>query len=138
MAKTTTLRGQHDELVRIVTKISPLLTSNKIQENAKIIRDLLSDLFGKLNVHLVIEDKSLYPGLIKNPDDNVKKVAQKFIEEMGSIGEAVKAYKQEWPTASHIQKNPNDFLEQTKGLFDALANRIERENNELYKLVDEL
>ena len=37
-------------------------------------------------VHLAMEDKSLYPALLKSPDAKLRTMAQKFIDEMGAIG----------------------------------------------------
>jgi len=57
---------------------------------------------------------------------------------MGGIGQAVKTYKEKWSSALEIQKEPNEFIKQTKGIFDALVKRIDKENNELYKTANEL
>ena len=138
MSKTKSFRDQHDDLLKIVSEISAHLNVDELSNDASEVRSLLSKLLGKLNVHLSMEDKALYPKLLEHSDERVKSMAKRFIDEMGGIGKAVKAYKDKWPSALQIQKDPSDFIEQTKGIFDALAKRIEKENNELYKAVDEL
>ena len=42
-----------------------------------------------------------------------------------------------WTKAFAIQQNPEEFVEATKGIFDARGKRIEKEDSELYVLVDE-
>jgi hemerythrin-like domain-containing protein len=131
-------RDQHDELLKIASDISSYLDVDRLSENAGEVSRLLSQLLGKLSVHLSMEDKALYPKLSEHPDGRVRSMARSFIAEMGGIGEAVNEYKNKWSSSLEIQKNPRDFIEQTKGIFAALAQRIERENNELYRAVDEL
>ncbi len=138
MSKTKSFRDQHNDLLKIASEISAHLNVDELSNDASEVRSLLSKLLGKLSVHLSMEDKVLYPKLLRHSDERVKSMAKRFIDEMGSIGQAVKAYKKKWPSALQIQKDPSDFIEQTKGIFDALVKRIERENNELYKVVDEL
>ncbi len=138
MSATKRYRQQHEDLLKIAAEISAHLNVTEISNNAKVVRSLLSKLLGTLKIHLSMEDKSLYPRLLENKDEKVKAAAKEFIDEMGHIGEAVKAYDTNWPTASSIQNDANGFIKQTKGIFDALAKRIDRENNVLYKIVDEL
>jgi len=138
MARTDSYRRQHDELVEIVTEISGKLDSLRLSKDATEVRTLLSKLMGILKIHLAMEDKSLYPQLLKSPDPVARKLAQKFIDEMGAIGTVVEKYVATWPNALSIQKDANGFIIETRKLFDALGKRIIRENNELYKFVDQL
>lgn len=75
----------------------------------------------------------LYAKLLSHSDGNVRATAQKFIDEMGGIGDVFKAYQAIWPSVPEIQKSPASFIEETS----ALVNGIEQENNELYKMLDE-
>ncbi len=138
MSKTKNFRDQHDDLLKIATEIAGHLNVNELSNDASEVRRLLSKLLGKLNVHLSMEDKSLYPKLLDHPDERVKVMAKRFMDEMGGIGKVVTAYREKWPSPLHIQKDPSTFIRETKGIFDALGKRIEKENNELYKTVDEL
>jgi hypothetical protein len=130
-------RDQHDDLLGIVTDISKGLNVASLSSDAAPARTLLSKLLGKLKMHLTMEDKSLYPRLMNSNDANLKAVAKKFSDEMGDIALVLADYQKNWPTAGAIQKDPASFIQQTNGIFAALGNRIERENNELYKLADE-
>ncbi len=138
MSNTQRFRDQHDDLLKIASEISTHLNVNELSHDASEVRSLLSKLLGRLSVHLSMEDKALYPRLLEHSDERVKSMAKRFIDEMGGLGEAVNVYKDKWPTALAIQKNPGDFIEQTKQIFDALTKRIKKENNELFKTVDEL
>ncbi|MDH4229369.1 MAG: hemerythrin domain-containing protein [Nitrospirota bacterium] len=136
MAKTDRFREQHNELLKIAGQIVPYLKESTLSKDASAVRDLLSKLMGTLKVHLSMEDKSLYPRLVSHPDKKVSKLAKDFIAEMGGIAKAVTAYAGKWNTEERIRAEAATFIAETKGLFDALGKRIERENNQLYPLLD--
>ncbi|MCP4274293.1 MAG: hypothetical protein GY781_20415 [Gammaproteobacteria bacterium] len=125
-------------MLKITTEITPHLYVEELKNDASKVRLLLSKLLGKLAIHLAMEDQSLYPQMLDHTDERVKEMARKFMDEMGGLGEAVNAYRNKWPSDLPIQEEPAEFIAQTNEIFMALANRIERENRELYKMVDEL
>lgn len=138
MSATSNLRKQHNDLLAIATELSTKLKPETLSENASEARTMLSKLAGKLQVHLSMEDKSLYPALLKHSDESIKKTAESFIAEMGGIGTVLKKYLDKWHSAEAIQSDANGFITETGGIFNALSKRIEKEDRELYPLVDEL
>ncbi len=136
MANTQQFRQQHDDLLTIATKMAESFDVDSLSRDAKEMRALLSELAGKLKVHLAMEDKHLYPKLLAHEDIAVRTTAQKFIDEMGGIAQVFTTYLDRWPHAKAIQGNAAGFIEETKGLFNALGNRINRENNNLYPLLE--
>lgn len=137
MSKTQNFRTQHAELAEIVTGIERLLTPDQVAAQAGHIRSMFSTLIGKLNIHLSMEDNSLYPVLNAHADANLRAVAQKFTKEMATIKPAVHDFSRKWSEAA-IKGDPAAFIGESKKLFAALADRIKRENNELYALYDKL
>jgi len=75
MSKTKTFRDQHEELIKIATQISSRLNADALSKDANEVRSLLSKLLGKLNVHLAMEDRNLYPNLLKHPNEKVRSMA---------------------------------------------------------------
>jgi len=138
MNRTKSFRDQHDELLTLASEVSDQLNVEELSKDASEIVITLTKLLRKLHIHLAIEDKSLYPRLLEHSDETVRSMAKAFIEEMGGIAKAVKGYKAIWHDALKIQSDPTGFIEQTNGIIEALGNRIEKENNELYKIVDDL
>ncbi len=135
---TKRYRDQHDDLQNLVNEISSRLNVDTVSNNTKEVRTLLARLFGKNSVHLAMEDKSLYPRLLDHADEHVRSLAKKFIIEMGEIGEVINSYKDQWTASSEIKNNPDAYIDHTKRILNALSIRMERENNELYKVVDDL
>jgi hemerythrin-like domain-containing protein len=138
MSKTEKLRQQHAELVQIVKEVSSYLVPEKASQNAADVSRLLAAFIGKLRVHLAMEDDGLYPTLAKSMDRNVRNIATQFQAEMGNLKPILERYAKKWTTPTAIQSAPQDFCGDTKRLFEALAKRIEKENNELYPMVDKI
>ncbi len=138
MSVTDNFRRQHNEIVDVVQKIAAGLNAEELKKDASAIRELLMMLAGKLKMHLAMEDKALYPNLINHTNDDVRNTAKKFVEEMGGIKEAFTAYVEKWSIAGKIENDAEEFVRETQNLFAALGNRVERENNELYPLLENL
>ena len=137
MAYTQKFRTQHGELLNVAKSIAQLLDADALRRDATEVRHLLSVLHGKLSVHLAMEDKSLYPRLLRHHDGDIRALTQLYMDEMGSIAGAFKDYVGRWPTPSAIQANPEGFIEETGGVFDAIGKRVQQENSELYELADQ-
>ena len=138
MLRSQRFRDQHDGLLEIVALISKELTVGHLAQDAKEVRTLLSKFMGKLQIHLAMEDKSLYPSLMSHGDEKIKAMATQFSEEMGFIAEAAESYNNDWATAKLIQENPAEFIAATRGLIDVLGKRIQKENSHLYAALDKL
>ncbi len=110
------------------------LNDIQISEKVKDIALQINTLAGKLKVHLVAEDKFLYPELKKNGSEKFSKIAIKFEDEMGHIAEEFMKYRESYKISPNILKDIPQFKKDTKFIFKELFNRIEREEKELYIL----
>lgn len=136
MGVTDNLRKHHKELLDTTSKLSILLQVDRLRNDAANARGLLSMLAGKLAVHLVMEDKSLYPHFLTHKDERIRSLAHQYINEMGMVRESFEAYSKRWSTSAKIQDNPEDFIKETKGILNILLKRIEKEDYELYPLFE--
>jgi iron-sulfur cluster repair protein YtfE (RIC family) len=137
--KTAPFRAQHERLLEIAGEISEYLADGlELLENSNTVSKLLADLSRELKMHLTIEDTSLYPILCLGDNEELKNKALEFKEEMGGIRGSFEAYIAKWPSGYQIKENFEEFIKETKSLFEALAERIDRENNILYQMIDEL
>lgn len=138
MVAIQSFREQHNELVQVVTEISGYLDGTKLQDDAQAVSSLLNKLTGKLKIHLRMEDTILYPQMINSSHDVAAKTAKQFQEEMGGLSKVYLDYAEKWNAARKIQGDLDGFLAETKQVFAALAQRIERENNDLYPLAEKI
>jgi iron-sulfur cluster repair protein YtfE (RIC family) len=138
MKRTQVFREQHADLLAVATKLKPLLDVSKLKQDASQARAMLNSLAGKLNVHLAMEDKSLYPDLLAGNDPTIKAKAKKFVTEMGGIKETFKSYMGRYPSPEAIAKAPAEFIKETSEILGVLAKRISAEDTDLYVAVDNL
>ena len=138
MSKTQHYRDQHQELTAMVGQLQIFLDPGNLAKDASEPRHLLSLFAAKLNMHLALEDKALYPQLLKHKDSAVQAKAKRFMDEMGSIKEAFGAYMGKYPSAQAIQAAPAAFITDSNGLIKVLAKRIHSEDSDLYALVDQI
>lgn len=129
------LKKQHSEILALVEKIETL-TRQDLKEAAKEIAFHINALSGKLKVHLMSEDKFLYPDLMKNQNEIVRDTAQKFNAEMGGLADTLNMFVQKYNTYSKILQNENSFKAESKTIFHVIMDRMHREDHKLYLLIE--
>lgn len=130
-----TLERQHKEIEEIVLDIKQTINNNDIEGDAAHIAKQISMLTGKLRIHLATEDKNMYPYLLENGDEKVKRIAKEYADEMGHISEAFMAYKDKFNTRTKIINSPQEFMSETKEIFKVLGERMDKEDTHLYKYI---
>ncbi len=135
-SKVASFLEQHKELLQIVNTISGYLKKDIIADRVSDIVRLLAKLEHTLKLHLTIEDKGLYPIMLKSDDQEVKSTAQKFIDEMGGIADIFGQYREKWDSEFKINEDTEGFISETNSLFESLNYRIAREEKTLYPLFD--
>lgn len=128
---TQTLRKQHDEIGETSEAlINAIITRDRLEvakSRWRLARVLIA--------HLAIEDKWLYPALIRDGSPRASTMALNFQREMGGLAAAFNAYMLEW-SEDRITNEWEAFQTATWALIEALDLRIRRENDELYPLAD--
>jgi len=138
MGRTDNFKRQHREIASLAEKILDALNGNFDLQNATAIRNNLSLLAGKLNVHLAMEDKSLYHTLLAHQDAKISRTARIFIAEMGQVKERFSKYNAQWATPNQIQSDWAGFRQATRTLFEMLFKRVAKEDKELYPLLENI
>jgi methyl-accepting chemotaxis protein len=129
-------RRQHGELLSIVHRMVELFDGGTLAADGEPARALLVELTGKIRLHLAREDEKLYPALLAHSDPAVRAMTTRYIDEMGDLAAAYQQFAVAWPTALAISKNADEFERQARGVFGALGDRINRENQEFYAMAD--
>lgn len=139
MKNSQNFTRQHDDLLIIVADISKYLNSHiSVTENASEISNLMAKFSGKLKVHLAMEDQSLYPSMMSSDDKETSETSNRFSREMGDLSAIFQSYMMSYRTSKEIRNKPEVFLSDTKKLFKALGDRIDRENTILFPLFDKM
>lgn len=136
MSRTANLRRQHEAAVDLVQEIIDKSARIDTPDEGYRLSVLLAKLTGLLRIHFVQEDRTLYPYMIECSNAAASETAQTFLTEMGGLSDVFDRYSQRWTASGAIFGDPDGFRQQSKLVFDALARRIERENDILYPLAD--
>ena len=134
MPSLTRLRHEHDELLRIVRELGRMIAERDPAELVQLfhVRQAFASL---LVAHLKTEDWVLYPRLLASKDRHVAATARRFIDELGGLADAYARHSHDW-TAFTIAADWPGYCRDTRRMIDALERRIERENEELYPLLE--
>lgn len=130
------LRKQHDGLMEQVDSIIKFIRENKDTFNKEMLLELLTNLSTELELHLLIEDDLLYPTLMKDSTESIRNVAHVFFHEVGGVKETFKRYKEKWIRQDTISESLEAFISETETMAKLLRKRIDKENNELFPLLE--
>jgi hypothetical protein len=128
------LRQDHAELIAIARRLGDFVARPAPPPQLELF-DLRRELTSTLIAHLKAEDWVLYPRLAESDDPRIAGTARAFSEEMGGLAAAFIAYNETW-SAPAITADWPGYCRDTRGVIEALINRITRENRELYPLLD--
>jgi hemerythrin-like domain-containing protein len=127
-----TLKQQHQELVRLVGEMNAVLERG--DEGA--VFAVLSSLGQVLRAHLVLEDREIYPALIRaaeaSGDAKMLETSRLFADNMQRITESLKDFLARHETSFHLDR----FRTGWATLSGVLAKRIESEETTLYPLYE--
>ena len=129
------LKNQHGNIRQQISEIDTSLGAGNISGKAFDLSLKIGQLSGLLVLHLKSEDEYLYPSLRKVQSAEIRMLAEGFNREMGSIAEAFTEYKRTYMLASKIKEQPEVFLSETKRIFIAIKNRLDKEDRKLYPLI---
>jgi len=136
MSDLMKLRRDHAELARMFRQLERIIGQSEPPSQLELFelrRSLMQTLIG----HLKLEDWALYPRLIDSGDEEISARGRFFKEEMGGLAPAFLAYCEKW-TANTIAADWPNYCSDTRGLLDALMDRLTRENRELLPLLERL
>lgn len=119
-----------EEIQLIMTKTSSDITDELAFELAKHINTLA----GKLNIHLSMEDKYLYPSL--SSKENINFSVEDYMNEMGGLAKEFTEFKEKYNTKQKVLLNKDSFKMASRTIMDKILTRINKEENTLYKLID--
>ena len=126
---------QHVKIKTQIGVIKKLAIENTLKENAVKIGTEISRLAGIINIHLSSEDKFMYPKMIASENVKVKNTAMVYQNEMGNLLKVFTAFKEKYNTKPKIIENERFFTADLKEIVAQLLTRMNKEEQELYKLL---
>ncbi|MBA2920252.1 MULTISPECIES: hemerythrin domain-containing protein [Sphingomonas] len=136
MSELARLRDDHLTLGRLFRRLGDVIEQQDPPPQVELF-ELRRELVSTLLAHLKLEDWALYPRLIGSADPTISATGQWFKDEMGGLAPAFLAYSEKW-NAGTIDADWAGYCRDTRGILDALRNRLARENRELLPLLERL
>jgi hypothetical protein len=127
------LRREHAELLELVGRLSKIINCPSPPSMGELFR-LRHELSFALISHLKAEDWVLYPRLLSSTDTKVSRTAAEFCVEMGGLADAYVDYAENW-NAHSIERDWSGYCAETRCIIEALTKRINREDRDLYPLL---
>ena len=126
---------QHKGITEELDYIDTILNKQDYENYLDDFVSHINNLAGKLKIHLISEDKFLYPNLVSGEDINLKDMANLYIDEMGSIANVFTDFKNQFNTKNKINEKLDIFKDQTQAILNEIRKRISKEETELYRLI---
>jgi hypothetical protein len=127
------LRQQHAELLQLAHEVDSLFDQGPGRRDATWLRLKLSKWARKLQVHLTLEDRLVYPRLTRGPDPQRAKKASRHQEEMRAMRETLKRFEparllDELSDEARV----TSLVVEARRIFGLLAAKFRFEDTELY------
>ncbi|HIJ83279.1 MAG: cation-binding protein [Magnetococcales bacterium] len=132
------LKVQHSEILRDLIKLREQLNRPFSLKCLQKVRELLKVLDQRVLLHLTQEDQLLYPGLLTDRHPEIRKTASLFTKEMGGLGFEFSEYIHRWQSEQELIGHWDAFVADSHKIADQLLWRIDREENELFPLLEAL
>jgi hypothetical protein len=126
------LTRQHRELIKVATVMFGWLEVGKLTRGAGEVHKAISSLSGILNVHLAMEDRSLYPRLLEHEDEQLRALARRFLDERQPLYEQFEKYRRHWPSTAAIEAGAAAFIDETRAILGMLWTRMKLEDDVLH------
>jgi hypothetical protein len=129
-----TLRRQHEEICDVILGLKGSIEAvDNLEIEAFKISQQINILAGKLKIHLGTEDRYMYPYILEKGSDELKRIAQGYVIEMGTISDEFLNYKNRFNTKSKIINDSKGFVTETSKIIKVLEERIKKEDSNLYQ-----
>jgi hypothetical protein len=136
MLRTARYREEHAGLALLIRGFEATLDIALLGKDGAPARRALSELAGKLRLHLAGEDRLLYPQALGSADPATRKLGEKYQAEMGDLAGTFKACSEKWLLPKDIAREATTFASESRAIIRALNERIWRGNTEFYGAID--
>lgn len=135
MINLTNLNRQHEAIKEELQFIrSELKKGGKLINTAEAALHI-SKLAGIMKIHMLEEDRFLYPGLLQSSDTELQDMSRQYIAEMGDLAVEYTEFKNKYNVGSKILRSSDTFITEADEMLQTIEKRIVKEDNELYDLV---
>ncbi len=133
----------YDEIHEIteISNVFLYLIESREMCDSKITCDLFFDYVVKVKNHLKAHDTTLYSIILTKGDSRAKDIADNFLSGSIEIKKLFDGYLKKWSTNNRsklVISDHQNFVDETKGMFELVLNRFQKETEYLYPLIRQI
>ncbi|MDH5582126.1 MAG: hemerythrin domain-containing protein [Bdellovibrionales bacterium] len=136
--KVKLVMKDHQILNELLGQISIFLNEDTIKNNIDHVILVLNKITKTIDMHLKLEDEYIYPSLIACDIPHISKTAKEFQKEMRTLSDQYKTFSQKWHSLDTIKNDLKVFTKELVEIVYSFSDRLDREEKELYILLDEV
>ncbi|MBF0423470.1 MAG: hemerythrin domain-containing protein [Magnetococcales bacterium] len=130
------LKTQHAEIIRDLENLKGQIALPFSLKRMQNVGRMLRVLDQRVVLHLIQEDQLLYPKLVLAKNSRLRATANRLQTEMGGMAYEFSLYIRRWRSEAELVHHWGVFVEESLGLTTRLSERIRREEDELFPLLD--
>lgn len=131
------MKIQHAEIIHKISRLRELSRAG-VTAHAQEIAQTVISMSSVIKVHLSTEDQFLYPYLEKVNDQKLKTMSVNFQREMADIVAEYEKFSRRWNTANKLINCDEAFRRDANVVLRKVHERMQREDNNFYPLVEQL
>lgn len=129
------LKRQNQEICDLVDVLSVLMQHQNLRSNP-FVCELVSSFNEKVWMHLVFEENTIYSELSKHHNPDISNIAKNFHETARQVKKHFSHYVKLWCQASSAKGSHEEFIKESKKVFDLIRERVRYETEEMFPLVE--
>ncbi len=132
------LNRQNDKITELSNVLAYLINDRSICDT-QVTCELFFEYVDKVKQHLELEEKELYQTLLAHKEGNVRNTAKMFLSGSSEIKRVFSQYLKRWCKNKELRiKDHEQFVSETREMFELVLRRIEDEVEHLYPTVREV
>lgn len=135
MVPFSTLYQQNDKITELSNVLYYLINDRAICDTA-VTGELFFTYVDQVREHLDVEEREIYQVMLAHRESDIRNIANKFLSGSGEIKRVFGQYLKRWCKNKHLLiKDHDQFVKETREMFDLVLRRIEDEVEHLYPTV---
>lgn len=129
------LNQQNDKITELSNVLSYLIDDRAVCDTS-VTCELFFEYVDRVRQHLDLEERELYQSLLNHQDGKVCNTARMFLSGSGEIKRVFTQYLKRWCKNKELRiKDHDQFVKETREMFELVLRRIEDEVERLYPTV---
>jgi hypothetical protein len=123
-------RKENQEILDLTEALTVMIDHADLRQNA-VFCELLDRFSKKIEGHLSHESRSLYGKLLQQHDNDVSRLASRFMTNTHELTRILSSYNRSWCHTDPTRGSNEDFTRETRQIIHFVNDRIRLENEHL-------